>query len=160
MQRINEVGPAEHRAQFVIAVFDDWDALHGALVSVAAHAPLSTEVVLLARSDVPPHALASGLLKETTHLHFAQSRQHITCTIGQLANELSTKVATGAQSIAEALHAWLGSDQAEQLESHIEKGRLVLWVEVRTSEDYSIVCGMLVQASSHMVGLCKIGFEM
>jgi hypothetical protein len=157
MQRSSEAGPAEYRAQFAIAVFDDWDALHAALANVAA--PLSSGAVLLARGDVPPHASASGLLKETIHLHFRQSRQHITCTMGRLANELSTKAARGARSIAEALHAWLGFDQAEQLESHIEKGRLVLWVEVRTSEDYSIVCGRLVQASPHMVGLCKIGFE-
>jgi hypothetical protein len=159
MRQSNQAGQVEQRPQFVIAVFDDWEALHGALISVATHAPLRAGAVLHARNDVPPQVSALALLKEMTHLHFAQSSQHITCSMGQLANELSTKLAKGARSIADALHGWLGSDQAEQLESHIENGRLVLWVEVRTSEDYSVVCGRLVQASPHMVGVCKIGFE-
>jgi hypothetical protein len=158
MQRSNEVGAAK-RAQFVIAVFDDWDALQTVLLSMEPNALVRAGSVLHARKHIPPHGSALPVLKETTDLHFAHSPQHITCTIGQLAHELSVKLAGGARSVAEALHSWLGSDQAGQLVSHIEMGRLVLWVEVQTSEDYSVVCGRLVQASPHMVGLCDIKFE-
>ena len=158
MQRSDDTGSTEHRAQFAIAVFDDWDALHHVLAGIETHAPVHAATVLHARNDVPPHASTLGLLKERKNLHFPHSRQHLTCTRGQLANELFARSASGARSIAEALHGWLGTDQARQLESHIEKGRLVLWVEVRTSEDYSVVCGRLVKASPHMVGLCQIGF--
>ena len=159
MERPIDIGPTENRAQFVIAVFDDWDALQGILVGMEEHAPMLAGAVLHARKDIPPHASALRLLKEMTDFHFAQSPYHITCTIGQLAYELSSKLARGARSVAEALHSWLGSDQAGQLESHIEMGGLVLWVELRTTEDYSVLCGRLVQASPHMVGLCKIRFE-
>jgi hypothetical protein len=159
MERTNDIAPTENRAQFVIAVFDDWDALQGILVGMEEHVPMLAGAVVHARKDIPPHASALRLLKEMTDLHFAQSPHHITCTMGQLAYELSSKLARGARSVAEALHSWLGSDQAGQLESHIEMGRLVLWVELRTTDDYSVLCGRLVQSSPHMVGLCKIRFE-
>ena len=159
MRPTHDIGPTENRAQFVIAVFDDWDALQGVLVGMEGHVPMRGGAVLHARKDIPPLASAFRLLKEMTDLHFARSPHHVTCTMGQLAYELSGKLARGAQSVAEALHSWLGSDQAGQLENHIEMGRLVLWVELETSEDYSVLCGRLVQASPHMVGLCKIRFE-
>jgi len=45
------------------------------------------------------------------------------------------------------------------LESHLERGHLVLCIELRTPEDFSVLCGRLVQASPHMVELCNIKFE-
>jgi len=147
------------RAQFVVAVFDDWQALHSVLVDMESRERARSGAVLHARKDIPPQTSALGMLKEMKELHFVHARQHIVCTMGQLAQELSLRSAGGARSIGEALRAWCGADQAGQLENHIEQGRLVLWVELRSSEDYSVVCGMLVQASPHMVGLCSVNFE-
>jgi hypothetical protein len=36
---------------------------------------------------------------------------------------------------------------------------LVLWLELRTSEEFGDLCGRLVQASPHMVELCSIKFN-
>src|SRR5262249_14772567 len=115
--------------------------------------------VLHARKDIPPQASALGLLKKMAQLHFARSPRHIGCTVGQFAEGLSARLSRGALSLADALHGWLSTEQDAQLVSHIEKGHLVLCVEPRTSEDFSLVCGRLVQASPHMVALCNIRFE-
>jgi hypothetical protein len=72
---------------------------------------------------------------------------------------LSERLTRGAQTLADAVHDWLGSNQAKQLESHLERGHLVLCVELRSPDDFSVVCGKLVQASPHMVELSHINFK-
>jgi hypothetical protein len=98
------------------------------------------------------------MLKEMAQLHFGP-RQRIACTAGQLGRELSSRAAKGARNLAEALRDWLSAEQAGQLASHLERGHLVLCVELRTPDDFSVLCGRLVQASPHMVELCNIKFE-
>jgi hypothetical protein len=146
-------------SQFVVAVFDDWDALHAILLELESDKVAHPVALLHARRDVPPKVSASSLLEQMTELHFERSHQHIACTMGQLAEAIATQLTGGAQTLADALHDWLGSNQAKQLESHLERGHLVLCVELRTSDDFSVVCGRLVHASPHMVELCNINFK-
>jgi hypothetical protein len=159
MQQTWGIEAEKHGAQFVVAIFDDWEALHAVLVDLEARATLRSGAVLHARTDIPPHVSTLGLLKEMAQLHFVRSRQHIACTVGRLSQELSDRLAKGARSLAEALHCCLSSEQAGQLESHIERGHLVLCVQLHTPEDFSVICGRLVRASPHMVELCNIRFE-
>ena len=112
--------------------------------------------LLYARNDDPPPVVLSRLLKEITKLQFEGSKHHICCTRGGVATELAARLAHGARSLADALRSWLSTDQARQLQSHIEKGHLVLWLRLPTSEEFGRVCGRLVQATPHMVGLCNI----
>ena len=146
-------------AQFVIAVFDDWNALQAVLKDMSVREFDRFGTLLHAREDDPPPAVRSRLLKEMTQLQFVASKQRICCTKGDVAEELATRLARGARSLADALHSWLSSDQAWQLQNHIEKGHLVLWLQLPTSEEFGAVCGRLVQASPHMVGLCNIIFR-
>jgi len=142
-----------------VAVFDDWDTLHSVLVDMESHSAVQPVALLHARMDVPAKVSASSLLKQMTELRFERSPQHIVCTVGQLAETLSARSAGGAQTLADALGDWLGSHQARQLESHLERGHLVLCVELRTADDFSVTCGRLVRASPHMVELCNINFK-
>ena len=112
--------------------------------------------LLYARNDDPPPVVLSRLLKEITKLQFEGSKHHICCTRGGVATELAARLAHGERSLADALRSWLSTDQARQLQSHIEKGHLVLWLRLPTSEEFGRVCGRLVQATPHMVGLCNI----
>jgi hypothetical protein len=146
---------SEVGAQFVIAVFDDWDALQAVLKDASAYEFDRFGTLLHARKDDPPPAVRSGLLKEITELQFVESKQRICCTRGEVAEQLTAKLAHGARSLADALHSWLGTDQAWQLQSHIEKGHLVLWIQL-PSEEFGAVCGRLLQASPHMIGLCNL----
>ena len=143
-------------AHFVIAVFDDWDALETVLGDMVKPVSSRSGTVFHARKDKPPLALRSGLLKEVTQLHFARSSQSVTCTSGEVAEKLNANLDSGAHSLADALHSWLSPDQAWQLQNHVEKGRLVLWLQLPATEEYGAICGRLVQASPHMVGLCNI----
>ena len=159
MQKARDTGGDGSDPQFVVAVFDDWDGLRAVLVDLDAAATMHSGAVLHARKDIPPAASSLGLLKNMAHLHFSEPRRDIACTVGQLAHELSGRLAGGARSLTDALHGWFRSAQAGQLENHIKKGRLVLCLQLRTPEDFSVVCGRLVQTSPHMVELCNIKFE-
>ena len=159
MQKARDIRAERTGAQFVVAVFDDWDALHAVLVDLEADATMHAGAVLHARKDIPPSASSVGLLKDIVHLHFSQPRQDVACTAGRIAHELSARLAGGARNLTDALHGWFSSDQAGQLQNHIGKGRLVLCLQLRTPEDFSVVCGRLVQTSPHMVELCNIKFE-
>jgi hypothetical protein len=159
MEETHGIRSQEYGAQFAIAVFDDWDALQTVLEDIAVHEPGRASIVLHGRMDDPPPAVRSGLLNEVIELHFERSTQCIRCTRGEVAEELAARLTGGARSLADALHSWLSPDQAGQLQSHIEKGRLVLWLQLPTSEEFGAVCGRLVQASPHMVGICNINFK-
>jgi hypothetical protein len=156
MQEKRTIDPKEEVAQFVIAVFDDWDALQAALQSIAPSNLVGT--VLHGRKDNGPATTGLGQPDDVVELHFAHSKQRVCCTRGVVAEELA-RLAIGARSLADALHGWLSVDQARHLQSQIEKKRLVLWLRLAAPEDYGAVCGRLVQASPHMVDLCNIDFR-
>jgi hypothetical protein len=145
-----------HRNQCLIAVFDDWDALTRVLGELGGKEWDHTAAVLHKRRDEPAGETASWLLQDTTELRFAASVEHVHCTTGNLARELAARSAGGAHSLAEALRGWLTSEQARELEWHIERGRLVLWLRPAASEDFGAVSARLIKASPHLVGLCTI----
>jgi hypothetical protein len=148
--------PQKTGTQFAVAVFDNWDALNATLIGLEAESPMRTGGVLHARTDVPAQATGLRFLRQMTKIRFAYSRQELACTVGRLAEELSARLAQGARSLGDALDRSLNSGNARQLESHIDRGHLVLWVELHSSDEFSEVCGRLVQASPHMVSLCGI----
>jgi hypothetical protein len=150
---------ARSDVRLVVAVFDDWDALRSVLVDMTSDTAMRPAAVLHARDDVPPEISALHPLKKMIDLHFKRLPKPIACTLGELSHALSARLARGARSLADALDDWLGSSQAKQLENHVERGRLVLCVELRTPDDFAIVCGKLVQASPHMVEVCNIGMQ-
>jgi len=154
-----KTGSSRSGVELVVAVFDDWASLHAVLIELETVATVRPAAVLHARSDIPITASEVGLLKQMTKLRFEPSRQDIACTVGWLAGELSERLARGARSLADALHDWLGFERARQLQGHVEKGHFVLCVELRTSEDFSVICGSLVRASPHMVELCNVQHE-
>jgi hypothetical protein len=152
-------GSGESGVQLAVAVFDDWDSLEAALIELEISPALRPTTVMHARSDIPSQLLGLGLLKQVTELRFGRSRQRISCSAGHVAQELSARLSRGAASLADALHDWLGTDRAGRVENHVERGHLVLCVELHTSDDFSVVCGRLVRASPHMVELCNIGSQ-
>ena len=152
-------GSQTYGSKLVVAVFDNWETLHAVLMEMESDNAVQPMALLHARRDVPPKVSTLSVLKQMTELRVERSRQHFACTMGQLAEALSARLARGARTLADALHDWLGASQAKQIESHLERGHLVLCVELRTSDDFSVVCGRLVQASPHLVELCNINLK-
>jgi hypothetical protein len=60
------------RQPIVVAVFDDWDALHAVLAGLKSDITLRSGAVLHARNDALPVASSFGILKEMAHLRFSR----------------------------------------------------------------------------------------
>jgi len=146
-------------SHLAVAVFDNWDSLQAVLMEMECFKATKSIALLHGRTDVPAQMSASRLLTETVELRFERSRQPIACTAGPVLEALSARVARGARTLADAFNGWLGSNQAKQVESHLDRGHLILCIELRTSDDFSGVCGRLVKASPHIVELCEIDFK-
>lgn len=143
------------RHQSVVAVFDDWDALEGALADLDAERIGHAGAVLHTRKGEPSISAAAWLVQEMTELRFAAC-DRVRCTSGKLAAQLATRSAQGAHNVADALRGRVSSEQARALQWHIERGRLVLWLQPSTQEEFETMCARLVQASPHLVGLCDV----
>jgi len=146
-------------SQLLVAVFDNWDALQAVLMEIESCKATKSMALLHGRRDVPAQMSASSLLTKAVELRFERSRQPITCTAGPVFEALSARVARGARTLADAFNGWLGSNQAKQVESHLDRGHLILCIELCTSDGFSVVCGSLVKASPHIVELCEIDFK-
>ena len=110
--------------------------------------------LLHTRGDESPVLAGSWLVQDMTELHFATSPRRVRCTTGRLAAQLATRSAAGALDLARALRGWVSTEQAKELQWHIESGRLVLWLQPSRPEDFETVCAQMVQASPHLVELC------
>jgi hypothetical protein len=112
-------------SQFVIAVFDDWNAVEGLLASLGSDKIGRSGALLHTRPDEPPMQAVSWLVQEMTELHFAASRSRVRCTAGRFAAQLAMRSAGGARDLAHALRGWVSAEQANELQWHVESGRLV-----------------------------------
>jgi hypothetical protein len=132
-QVVGEASSRSLEAQSVIAVFDDWESLQAILEELADEETHGGTTVLYSPPRIGPPV-----------------------TTGEVAEALGESLAGGARSLGDALCRWLHTDQALQLESHVEKGRFVLWLQPSTSDQFGKLCGRLVKASCHLVGLCNV----
>jgi hypothetical protein len=146
-------------SQFVIAVFDDWDAVEGLLASLSSDKIGRLGALLHTRTDEPSMQAVSWLVQDMTELHFAASRSRVRCTGGRLAAHLAMRSAGGARDLAHALRGWVSAEQARELQWHVESGRLVLWLQPSRPEDFETVCAQMVQASPHLVELSDARFD-
>jgi hypothetical protein len=146
-------------SRFVIAVFDDWNAVEGLLASLGIDKIAGFGALLHARTDEPPVQAVSWLVQDMTELQFAASRSRIRCTTGRFAAQLAMRSAGGALDLAHALRGWVSAEQARELQWHVESGRLVLWLEPSRPEDFETVCARMVQASPHLVELSDAPFD-
>jgi hypothetical protein len=138
----------------IVAAFDEWANLESALARVAAHMPSCYCAVLHARPDARSE-LCPGA-SEITAIEFTRTRSFLTRGEGTLARDLAQAVRHGTHTLADAFRHWVSHAQAEQLEDHVAHGRLLLWVQPVTSDQFHNVCGDLIRASSHVVEICKV----
>jgi hypothetical protein len=146
-------------SQFVIAVFDDWNAVEGLLASLGSDKIGHFGALLHTGADEPPTQAVSWLVQDMTELHFAASRSRVRCTAGRLAAQLAVRSAGGARDLAHALRGWVSAGQAKELQWHVESGRLMLWLQPSTPEDFETVCAQMVRASPHLVELSDAQFN-
>jgi hypothetical protein len=111
------------------------------------------------RKDEPPTLTVSWLVQNMAELRFAALRESVHCTAGRLADALAKRSADGVHDLANALRGWMSSEQAREVQWHVERGHIVLWLEPPTSDDVDTACARLVRASPHLVELCNVDFN-
>jgi hypothetical protein len=146
-------------SQFVIAVFDDWDAVQRLVASLGSDKIGRFGAVLHTRTHEPTMQAVSWLVQDMTELRFTASRSRVRCTAGRLAAELAMRSAGGARDLSHALRGWVSAEQAKELQWHVESGRVVLWLQPSRPEDFETVCAQMVQASPHLVELSDAQFN-
>jgi hypothetical protein len=53
----------------------------------------------------------------------------------------------------------MSARQAADLQSHIEHGRILLWVQPVDSEEFGCLCAHLVRSSPHVVDVCEVPLD-
>jgi hypothetical protein len=144
--------------RFLIAVFDEWDELGSVLADLGVERIGRTGALLHIRKDEPPTLSVSWLLRNMAELHFAAFHESVRYTAGKLAEALAKRSAGGVHDLAGALRGWMSFEQAREVQWHVERGRIVLWL-APTSEDVDTACARLVQASPHLVELCNVDLD-
>ena len=153
--------------QFAVATLEGWDSLRAVLDDLKAEGvEVNVSVMLTADARARARACieagdaatktASALLDHAVELRFPGSQQHAYCAVGKLADALAQRQDKGTRNLADALTGWLIHHQAIDLQDQIDRGRLVLWLELSEPEHRALVCGRLVRASIHIVELCSI----
>ena len=130
-----------------------------ALMDLGSDARARSGALLHAHEGTPPIRSARWLVEEMLDVHFAAHLKRVRCTRGELAIALAARSDQGANNVAAALHGWVSPEQASELQWHIESGRIVLWLQPSTAEDFDIVCARLVRASPHLVGICNVDLD-
>jgi hypothetical protein len=154
-----EVSRTMTQNRFLIAVFDEWEAVGSVLADLGMERVGRAGALLHIRKDEPPTLTASWLVQDMAELHFAALRERVRCTAGRLAEALAKRSGGGMHDLAGALRGWMSFEQAREVQWHVEKGRIVLWLEPLTPEDVDTACARLVQASPHLVELCEMDLK-
>lgn len=100
------------RNPFLIAVFDEWEALGNVLADLGTERLGRCGALLHTRKDEPPMLTASWLVQNMAELHFAAFRERVRCTADALADELGRRSTGGVCDLAGTLRSWMSSEQA------------------------------------------------
>ena len=150
----------DYSGQLLIAAFDGWQALHSALESIQSVEGCCFKAVLHARRDLPAEPWLRESVNEIAAVEaMPRGRRRVARGEGALAGTLAKAFAHGARSLAKALRPWMSARQAEDLQIHIELGRVLLWVQPVDAEEFGCVCAHLVRSSPHVVDVCEIPLD-
>src|SRR5262245_32011387 len=115
--------------QLLVAVFDEWDTVKNVLADLGTERIGRYGAVLHRRTDEPSTLTPSWLLHNMAELRFATRRERVRCTAGRLAEELVRRSGGGVRDLASTLRGWMSTEQAREVQWHIAKGRIILWLE-------------------------------
>ena len=92
-------------------------------------------------------------------LAFSPDLGVICCTSGLLASCLCERIDAGANSLADALGFWLLPRHAAYFQQAVQKGNILLWLEI-TNDDYERrACQGLLASSSNSVGVHDLSLQ-
>ena len=115
--------------------------------------------MMVLSKDPPPPAAELGLPRETVTISFSHPRAYATCSQGPFADELSPPLEHRSTTLANALSGWVPLDQIGPPECHVERGHVVLLMELRSDEEQGTICERLVR-SPHIVRLSRVSIHL
>jgi len=135
--------------RFAVGGFDTWaDAQKAAQELRSGQKPLS-QISYLGLRNV----LISGSAQPLRDLPFPGNAAQIACSGGPIAELLVARLTTGAPSLQAAVATWLIPRHAAQLQRSVEKGKIVVWVELSDHDDERRAYRALLGAGSDSVGV-------
>jgi hypothetical protein len=144
------------KLRLAVGVFQGWPQLREALhdlrvrgLVLASFNCLALAPLFAGKTILAPDHKPIGV----EMLPFAQSPELIACTSGPLADCLMERIASGAQSLKEALSHWLIPRHAGYFQDAIEAGRILFWIEVSDADDERVACRTLLSHSLNSVGV-------
>jgi hypothetical protein len=135
--------------RFAVAVFDT-----RAGAGKAAEELCSGSNPLCEISYLGLHNVVDGQSKQPlAKLAFAGNPAPIVCSAGPVEERLATRLQAGAPSLQAALAAWLIPRHAAQLQRAVDRGKIVLWVQLLDDADERRAYRALLAAGCTSVGV-------
>jgi hypothetical protein len=145
--------------RFAIAAFDAWDGLHEALRQLSLEGVKGEAFNCLGLQCVFADTAAVAALPAAAvieELHFPGNSQLISCTPGPVAQRLAQRLQAGATTLQVALSHWFIPRHAAHFEDAVERGRILLWVQLFDDESERCAYRSLLARSSNSVGVHDI----
>jgi hypothetical protein len=136
----------------IVVAFDAWRDLRSALETLTAEVGCFKAVLHGGKAATDPAVVEA--VDEVTQFECSWPRRNKRSKGGP-ARPSSAVFAGGDSASAAALRKWLSGAQALHLRDHIEKGRLLLWIQPRTAEQFCLLCARMVRSSPHVVEICN-----
>ena len=135
--------------RFAVGAFDTWADAQKAAQELSSDQKPMSQISYLGLRDV----LIRGPAQSLRELPFPGNAAQIACSGGPIAERLSARLAVGAPSLQIAIAAWLIPRHAAQLQRSVEKGKIVVWVEITDPDDERRAYRALLGAGSDSVGV-------
>ena len=143
-------------SRFAVAAFDSWSGVHTTLHDLSTGGSRINDLNCLGLHRVLAAAGGFGAKDPSLRLcalPFQHSPELISCTLGPVAERLAWRLALGAPTLQVALGHWLIPRHAAQLQSAVNDGRIILWVQLFDNEDERRAYQSLLARSSNSVGV-------
>jgi hypothetical protein len=144
------------KLRFAVGTFDTWPQVRDALRDLRARGLVldSFNCLALERVFAGQTILAPDQKPVAVEvLPFADGSEAIACTSGPLADRLTERISSGAQSLKDAFGRWLIPRHAAHFHDTVLAGKVVFWIRVTEAEDERRACQTLLACSSDSVGV-------
>lgn len=142
--------------RFVVGTFDTWPQVRDALRDLRARGLVldSFNCLALARLFAGKTIVAPDHKPvDVEALPFVGSCESMACTSGPLADRLTERIGSGAQSLKDALGRWLVPRHAAYFQDGVLAGKILFWIRVADAADERRACQSLLAHSSNSVGV-------
>jgi hypothetical protein len=144
------------KLRFVVGTFDSWPQVRNALHDLRVRGLVldSFNCLALAHRFAGKTVLAPEQKPVAVEpLPFADAPEVIACTSGPLADCLTERIESGAQSLKEALGRWLVPRHAAYFQDAVEAGKILFWIRVADADDERRASQTMLAHSSNSVGV-------